>query len=53
MRPPAFGPNSYYFGTNIPGKPRTVLFYLGAYATYRKRCDAVAAEGYKGFEFGH
>jgi cation diffusion facilitator CzcD-associated flavoprotein CzcO len=25
VRPPSFGPNSYYFGTNIPGKPRRYL----------------------------
>jgi len=25
VRPPAFGPSSYYFGTNVPGKPRRYL----------------------------
>jgi cation diffusion facilitator CzcD-associated flavoprotein CzcO len=25
VRPPSFGPNSYYFGANIPGKPRRYL----------------------------
>ena len=25
VRPPAFGPSSYYFGANIPGKPRRYL----------------------------
>jgi cyclohexanone monooxygenase len=44
--------DSWSTGANIPGKPRTVLFYLGAYGTYRRRCDAVAAEGYRGFQFG-
>jgi cation diffusion facilitator CzcD-associated flavoprotein CzcO len=43
--------DSWSTGANIPGKPRTVLFYLGAYSTYRKRCDAIAAEGYRGFVF--
>ena len=44
--------DSWSTGANIPGKPRTVLFYLGAYSTYRRKCNAVAAEGYPGFEFG-
>jgi cation diffusion facilitator CzcD-associated flavoprotein CzcO len=25
VRPPSFGPNSYYFGANVPGKPRRYL----------------------------
>ena len=24
-KPPSFGPDSYYFGANIPGKPRRYL----------------------------
>jgi cation diffusion facilitator CzcD-associated flavoprotein CzcO len=43
--------DSWSTGSNIPGKPRTILFYLGSYATYRKHCDEVAASGYTGFEF--
>lgn len=41
--------NSWYSGSNVPGKPHTVSFYLGSYSAYRQRCDAVAAEGYAGF----
>src|SRR5204862_1190363 len=25
VKPPSFGPSSYYFGANIPGKPRRYL----------------------------
>jgi cyclohexanone monooxygenase len=42
--------DSWSTGANIPGKPRSVLFYLGSYANYRKQCDEVAAAGYTGFE---
>jgi cyclohexanone monooxygenase len=43
--------DSWSTGANIPGKPRTVLFYLGSYGTYRKECDKVADAGYVGFDF--
>jgi len=44
--------NSWYMGANIAGKPRTFLPYLGPEGVggYRKKCDDVAAKGYKGFE---
>ena len=41
--------NSWYLGSNIPGKPRRVLSYTGGVGTYRKKCDDVAASGYQGF----
>lgn len=41
--------NSWYLGANIPGKPRVFLPYVGGIGPYRKRCDAVAADGYAGF----
>ncbi len=40
---------SWYMGANIPGKPRVFMPYVGGIGRYRKRCDAVAAEGYAGF----
>ena len=43
---------SWYLGANVPGKPRVFMPYAGGMATYRGICDAVAAEGYRGFEFG-
>ena len=35
---------------NIPGKPRQFGVYLGGFAAYKRRCDAVAANRYEGFE---
>ncbi len=41
---------SWYMGANIPGKPRVFMPYIGGVGTYRQKCDAVAAQGYEGFE---
>ncbi len=37
---------SWYTGSNVPGKPRRVLSYTGGVGTYRKKCDEIAADGY-------
>lgn len=42
---------SWYMGANIPGKPRIFMPYIGGVGRYRKICDEVVAEGYKGFRF--
>ena len=41
--------NSWYMGSNVKGKPRRLLSYIGGVGTYRQKCDAVAANGYAGF----
>jgi len=41
--------DSWYVGTNVPGKPRTFMPYLGGFDTYSRRCTEVAAGGYAGF----
>lgn len=41
--------NSWYLGSNIEGKPRVFLPYAGGLVAYRAACDAVAADGYRGF----
>jgi cation diffusion facilitator CzcD-associated flavoprotein CzcO len=41
--------SSWYLGSNVAGKPRRVLSYTGGVGTYRKKCDEVAASGYRGF----
>jgi len=41
--------NSWYVGANIPGKPRVFMPYVGGFAGYKRRCDAIAANGYEGF----
>lgn len=40
--------DSWYMGTNIPGKPREPLVYLGGVSTYHKTLEDVAAKGYEG-----
>jgi cyclohexanone monooxygenase len=40
---------SWIFGANIPGKPHTVLFYLGGLAPYRQMLADVARADYAGF----
>ena len=41
---------SWYMGANIPGKPRVFMPFIGV-AAYRKICDDIAADGYRGFRF--
>ena len=41
--------DSWIFGANIPGKKRSVLFYLGGLGEYRKILAAEAAAGYPSF----
>jgi cation diffusion facilitator CzcD-associated flavoprotein CzcO len=43
--------DSWWTGGNIPGKPRTVLFYLGNYGVYRRTCEDIAEQDYQGFKF--
>ena len=42
--------HSWYLGANIPGKPRVFMPYAGGLNIYRKICDNIAEEGYKGFD---
>lgn len=41
--------NSWYLGSNVPGKPRRVLSYTGGVGAYRQKCDEVTASEYAGF----
>ena len=43
---------SWYMGANIPGKPRIFMPYIGGVGNYRKQCDEVAADRYRGFVLG-
>ncbi|MFY0408730.1 flavin-containing monooxygenase [Solicola sp. PLA-1-18] len=40
---------SWIFGANIPGKKRTVMFYLGGLKEYRSLIGQEAAQGYPSF----
>lgn len=42
--------NSWYIGANVPGKPRVFMAYVAGIPPYKKRADAVAADGYTGFD---
>ncbi|HTH97831.1 MAG TPA: cyclohexanone monooxygenase, partial [Stellaceae bacterium] len=41
--------SSWYVGANIPGKPRVFMPYIGGLPAYIQACEAVVAEGYRGF----
>jgi acetone monooxygenase len=42
--------DSWYMGTNVKGKQRRMLSYIGGVGRYRQRCEELAAGGYPGFE---
>jgi cation diffusion facilitator CzcD-associated flavoprotein CzcO len=42
--------SSWYLGANVPGKPRVFMPYAGGMAHYAGICEAVAREGYRGFQ---
>jgi cation diffusion facilitator CzcD-associated flavoprotein CzcO/acetyl esterase/lipase len=42
---------SWYMGSNVPGKPRVCLPYVGGVAAYRRVCNDIAADDYLGFRF--
>jgi cyclohexanone monooxygenase len=42
--------NSWYMGSNIPGKPRVFMPYVGGVGPYRAQCDEIAANAYSGFD---
>jgi cation diffusion facilitator CzcD-associated flavoprotein CzcO len=41
--------HSWYYGANVPGKPRVFMPYAGGLQRYRKICEDIAARGYEGF----
>ena len=41
--------DSWYMGSNVDGKPRRLLAYIGGVGNYNQQCDALAANGYQGF----
>jgi cation diffusion facilitator CzcD-associated flavoprotein CzcO len=43
--------DNYYMGDNIPGKPRSTLFWFGGFPFYRKQCR-LAREDWAGFAIG-
>lgn len=43
--------DSWYTGSNVPGKPKRILAYAGGIMGYRKACDDTADNDYEGFTF--
>ena len=41
---------SWYLGSNVPGKPRIFMPYVGGVPIYVEKCENVVANGYFGFE---
>ena len=42
--------DSWYMGSNIEGKPRRLLSYIGGVGVYRQKCEDLARQGYPGFD---
>ncbi len=41
--------DSWYVGANVPGKKRVYMPYFGGFDRYCSLCEAIAADGYRGF----
>jgi hypothetical protein len=41
---------SEYMGTNIPGKTKEMLNYLGGLPNYVQKCNDLLASGFEGFD---
>ncbi|MCC8979537.1 flavin-containing monooxygenase [Bradyrhizobium acaciae] len=41
--------SSWYVGTNIPGRPRVFMPYIGGFPIYVQKCNEVMNSGYDGF----
>lgn len=41
--------DSWYMGSNVEGKPRRLLSYIGGGAAYNAKCNELAETGYPGF----
>ncbi|ARR53378.1 cyclohexanone monooxygenase [Rhizorhabdus wittichii DC-6] len=42
--------DSWYMGSNVEGKPRRLLSYIGGVAAYNAKCAELAEAGYPGFQ---
>lgn len=42
---------SWYFGANVPGKPREALLYMAGLPAYKEICLDSSRQAYRGFEF--
>ncbi len=44
--------HSWYMGTNIPGKPRELLSYIGGFTAYREWVEETRTNGLRDFVLG-
>src|SRR5258708_28195070 len=44
--------SSWYVGTNIPGRPRVFMPYIGGFPLYLQKCNEVMTNGFEGFVMG-
>jgi cyclohexanone monooxygenase len=42
--------DSWYNGSNVPGKPRVFLPYVGGFPAFKAHCEKIVAAGYEGFD---
>jgi len=42
--------DSWYMGSNVDGKPRRLLSYIGGVGNYHAKCDELARTGYPGYD---
>lgn len=43
--------DSWYIGSNVPGKPRVFMPWIGGFPAYVQACDEAAANDYRGLVF--
>jgi len=43
--------NSWYLGSNVPGRPRVFMPFVGGLPLYIEKCREIVADGYRGFAF--
>jgi cation diffusion facilitator CzcD-associated flavoprotein CzcO len=43
--------SSWYLGSNVEGKMRVFMPYIGGFPAYVRKCDEIASTGYTGFSF--
>ena len=43
--------SSWYLGSNVDGKPRVFMPYIGGFPAYVRKCEEVVEAGYVGFSF--
>jgi cation diffusion facilitator CzcD-associated flavoprotein CzcO len=44
--------NSWYLGSNVPGRRRVYMSYVGGQIVYKQKVEEIVDDGYRGFVFG-